>query len=237
MAQAADVHSRRRARPRSLLLRCRRRRTPLLPVLGSTTNHKDIGTLYLIFALLWPVLPRSSSFAMRLEIAGAGPADSRTLQAIRFAHGATALLMVFFMVMPAADRPASATGWCRWMIGAPDMAFPRMNMLSYWLVAVRRLHDLASLIAPGCSARTGWTVYPPLSHTVAGHPARPCASRHPPGVHAAGHDGAINYGDHLQTARAGHDDAPDAAVRLLDAGSRRSCSCWRCRLRGPSRCC
>ena len=174
-----------------------------------STNHKDIGTLYLIFAIVAGIVGGVLSGMMRLELAepgvqylggwaqmlgGAGDevAGKHFWNVMITAHG---LIMVFFMVMP-----AMIGGFGNWfvplMIGAPDMAFPRMNNISFWLTFVAFVMLVGSMFVPGGSglgAGTGWTVYAPLSTSGSAGPAVDMAifSLHLAG--AASILGAINF--------------------------------------------
>jgi cytochrome c oxidase subunit 1 len=130
-----------------------------------STNHKDIGTMYMIFALIMLFLGGASAMVIRAELfmPGIQLVNPDLYNSLVTNH---ALIMVFGAVMPA------AAGMANWMIplmiGAPDMAFPRMNNLSFWLLPAAAVMLILSFIVPffpggGTPINTGWTLYPPLS--------------------------------------------------------------------------
>jgi len=178
-----------------------------------STNHKDIGTMYLWFAIIAGVIGGFLSVMMRIELAEPGIQIFHGLAAMVYggeadamldagkhmfnvfvtAHG---LLMIFFMVMP-----AMIGGYGNWfvplMIGAPDMAFPRMNNVSFWLLPPALALLLISMFVEGPAGAHGvgggWTIYPPLSTSGQPGPAMDFAIL---ALHIAGASsilGAINF--------------------------------------------
>ena len=125
-----------------------------------STNHKDIGTMYLLFSFTMLVVGGILALLIRAELFEPGLqfVNPQMFNQLTTMHG---LIMIFGAIMPA------FVGFANWMIplqiGAPDMAFPRMNNLSFWLLIPSALMLVAGFFMPGGAPSTGWTLYAPLS--------------------------------------------------------------------------
>ena len=126
----------------------------------TTTNHKDIGTMYLIFSFVMFLAGGVMALTIRAELfqPGLQVVAPEFFNQLTTLHG---LVMVFGAIMPA------FVGFANWqiplMIGASDMAFARMNNWSFWLLPPAALLLIGSFFVPGGATAAGWTLYPPLS--------------------------------------------------------------------------
>jgi cytochrome c oxidase subunit 1 len=129
-----------------------------------TTNHKDIGTMYLIFSLIMFFVGGVMSMIIRAELfqPGLQIVEPEFFNQMTTLHG---LIMVFGAIMPA------GVGLANWMlpimIGAPDMAMPRLNNWSFWLLPFAAIMLVSTLFMEGGGPNFGWTFYAPLSTTYA----------------------------------------------------------------------
>ena len=130
----------------------------------TTTNHKDIGTLYLWFAFIMLLVGGAMAMVIRAELfqPGMQVVDPNFFNTMTTMHG---LIMVFGAIMP------GMVGLANWqiplMIGAPDMALPRMNNWSFWILPFAGTMLLSTLFMEGGGPAFGWTFYAPLSTTFA----------------------------------------------------------------------
>jgi cytochrome c oxidase subunit 1 len=161
-----------------------------------STNHKDIGSLYLMFGFTAGIIGGLLSIGMRLELQEPGLQYFSNPQAYNVFVTGHGLIMVFFVIMP-----TLIGGFGNWfvplMIGAPDMAFPRLNNISFWLIVAAFCLMVLSLFSEGAPGSLGfgggWTAYPPLS--TVGHPG-PAFDFGILALHLAGASsilGAINF--------------------------------------------
>jgi len=126
----------------------------------TSTNHKDIGTLYLCFSFAMFIVGGLMALTIRAELFQPGLQVVRPelFNQLTTMHG---LIMLLGAITPA------LVGFANWqipmMIGAPDMAFPRLNNFSFWLLPPAAILLVASFFAPGGATAAGWTLYPPLS--------------------------------------------------------------------------
>ncbi|HEX6795236.1 MAG TPA: cbb3-type cytochrome c oxidase subunit I, partial [Casimicrobiaceae bacterium] len=126
----------------------------------TTTNHKDIGTMYLWFSFTMFLVGGVMALTIRSELfhPGLQIVNPEFFNSMTTLHG---LIMIFGALMP------GAVGFANWLIpmqvGAPDMAFARMNNWSFWLLPPAAFMLILSLFMPGGAASGGWTLYPPLT--------------------------------------------------------------------------
>ncbi len=124
-----------------------------------TTNHKDIGTLYLVTSFIMFLIGGVMALLIRTELfqPGLQVVEPHFFNQMTTMHG---LIMIFGAIMPA------FVGLANWqvplMVGAPDMALPRLNNLSFWILPFALLLLVSTLFMSGGAPASGWTIYPPL---------------------------------------------------------------------------
>lgn len=129
-----------------------------------TTNHKDIGTLYLCLSLTMFFIGGAMALVLRAElfVPGMQIIDPNFYNVLVTMHG---LIMLLTVIMPV------AVGLANWqiplMIGAPDMALPRLNNMSFWLLVFAILLLASTIFMQGGGPNFGWTMYAPLSTSYA----------------------------------------------------------------------
>ncbi|MGH8620313.1 MAG: cytochrome c oxidase subunit I [Burkholderiales bacterium] len=126
----------------------------------TTTNHKDIGTMYLWFSFTMFLIGGVLALGIRAELFQPGLQfwQPEFFNQLTTMHG---VIMVFGAIMPA------FVGFANWLIpmqiGAPDMAFARMNNWSFWLLPAAASLLIISFFMPGGATAAGWTLYAPLT--------------------------------------------------------------------------
>lgn len=177
----------------------------------TTTNHKDIGTLYLWFAFTMLLIGGSFAMVIRAELfqPGLQLVDPQFFNQMTTMHG---LIMVFGAIMPA------FVGLANWlipmMVGAPDMALPRMNNWSFWILPFAFTILLSSFFLEGGAPAFGWTFYAPLSTTFAPNSTDFFHLRCAPDGYFIRYGRNQCYRNHFQYACTGYDSDEDAPVCL-----------------------
>ena len=206
-----------------------------------STNHKDIGTMYLVFAIVGGVIGGVLSMGMRAELMYPGMQIFGNPEVFNMLVSAHGLIMIFFTIMP-----AMIGGFGNWMVPADDRGaghgVPAHEQHLLLAVGCRLCAAPDVALRPGASRRLRhrYRLDPLCSALHQGH----AGSRHgfrdpidPPGGCVLDPRCDQLHHHHLQYARAGHDAAQDAALRLVDPGRPPSCCCSRCRCwPAPSRC-